>query len=166
MSLDRDKPPGACGSRVPDGFAPRCTTRRHKTHNTVVSEVLYPWHPWHGREVQVIEGMTRSDRAVFRCRLDPDESGRTLELPQWMLDRATCCRMQLAAHPTVRVDELRSLQRLLELLRRGEASNAIEDRHDPFPLKGDADVHATEDCTLPSTASVPTSAGDSPCRGA
>jgi hypothetical protein len=142
---------------MPSEDVARYTTHQHKTHITVLREVFYPWHPWHGRHVHVIEGMTRRDRAVFRCRLEPDKSARTLELPQWMLDRAECCRMQLAGCPAVGVGDLRSLQWLLEVYKRGEA---LEDRHSPPVLKGDADAHATEVRTLPATSPVPTPADD------
>jgi hypothetical protein len=70
--------------------------------------------------VIVVEGVRRSSLSVFRCRLEDDDSGRALELSQWMLDRAACTRTRLAAEALVGLDELRHLKSVLDSTR-GEA---------------------------------------------
>ena len=99
--------------RVIGGDAPRRTTYQHKTHGTAASDVHYPWHPWFGHRVLIIEQLDRSDRSVSRCRREGDESGRALELPKWMLDRAACCSMRSTGAPVVRTADLRRLRQLL-----------------------------------------------------
>ena len=47
---------GACPSNTgAGGCAPRCTTRRRNAHGTEQRELIYPWHPWVGRQVHVHE---------------------------------------------------------------------------------------------------------------
>ena len=100
-------------SRSRCASGPRCTTDQNKTHNTATCDVHYPWHPWYSNRVLIVEQLNRCDRKVSRCRREGDESGRTLELPQWMLDRAACCTLRLADAPVVRATDLRRLSDLL-----------------------------------------------------
>src|SRR3954453_12393107 len=117
-----------------------CTTARQKTHGTESREVHYPWHPWFGRKVIVVEGVRRSHLSVFRCRLEDDESGRALELPQWMLDRAACTRTRPADEPLVTCHDLRHLKSLVDSARGDDAGGAVDIRH-PLPSsRGDADA--------------------------
>ena len=120
-----------------DGASLHYTTTQQKTHITNTREVLYAWHPWYGRQVEVIRDYVRGGQRVCRCQVD---SERPLELPAWMLDRAACCRMQVAVHPSVRIADLRLLQDLLNLL--GDP-NVVKDRHFPSSGSGDADAHET-----------------------
>jgi hypothetical protein len=69
--------------------------------------VHYPWHPWFGRGVVVIEEFERGDRSVSSCRLEEEESGRSLELPRWMLDRAACSQVRNTGAPIVPREALR-----------------------------------------------------------
>src|ERR1700722_4442465 len=91
-----DTPHPGFGNQGTGEDDPRRTTQQHKTHSTASGEVHYPWHPWFGNRVEVLEFVNRSDRSVARCRREGDESGRALELPRWMLDRTSCCRLHLA----------------------------------------------------------------------
>lgn len=138
-------PPSAARSPRPsgraDGAAPGNTTARQKAHGTEVREVLYPWHPWFGQRVTVVETFRRSDHAISRCRLDADPSGRALELPQWMLDRAACSRLRLAQEPLVPPTVLRRLNDILKSTRGGTAAGVVQDQH-PLPPRGDADAPA------------------------
>jgi hypothetical protein len=88
-------------------------------HRTDECKVLYRWHPWFGRVVAVHEVIERAAGRVVRCRLTEAGSDRWLELPAWMLDRAACVPMRVAAQPRVDVGSLAALQALLT-----EASNA------------------------------------------
>src|SRR5262249_6897423 len=72
-----------------------CTPRQQNAHIIEQREVLYRWHPWHGRTVSIVAAMTRGGLAIFRCHAD--DRSRALEIPQWMFDPATCCRTHLAA---------------------------------------------------------------------
>lgn len=103
-----------------------CTTRLKNAHGTEFREVLYRWHPWFGLRVAVDEAVSRSDGVIFRCSLTGG-SGRRLELPAWMFDRAACrdC-FPLATTPHVSTAGLRALSDLLRdaLGRRTTASTA------------------------------------------
>lgn len=70
----------------------------------------YPWHPWHGKEVEVRSG--ERYRGVVRCFV-PEEERRAKLLPMWMLDEATCARMHTAEVGCVSVAALEALLRLL-----------------------------------------------------
>ena len=61
----------------------------------------------------------------FRCSLQAESTVRTLEITQWMLDRARCCRMQLQSEPLVGVNDLRALKHLLQ--QTVNSSNLLED---------------------------------------
>jgi hypothetical protein len=97
---------GACG----------CTTRSgnaHKTDKAEEREVLYPWHPWVGCVVLVHEVIDKADGVVLRCSRDGEATGRWLELPAWMFDRAACLPMQVARRPRVDFGALSALSVLL-----------------------------------------------------
>src|SRR6056297_2032263 len=125
-----------------------CTTPQTNAHDTTF-EVLYPWHPWFGKEVIVDQAMVRREQAVFHCRLASDLAARPREVPQWMFDRAACCVMQAREEPVASVTGLRSLLQLLRSVR--------EDQHFPL-LKGDVDeTRSTETDLKNATGSVRTS---------
>src|ERR1700682_5110166 len=46
------------------------------------------WHPWAGCLVHIHEVVEKAGREVFRCSLSGRVSGRWLEIPAWMFDRA------------------------------------------------------------------------------
>ena len=96
-----------------DGCEPRCTTGRHNTHVTEEREVLYPWHPWCGHVVHVHQALDRRASAYFRCSLEAGMTGRWLEVPAWMFERATCMPMKLAGSPRINVFALKALGSLL-----------------------------------------------------
>ena len=97
----------------PDGAVARCTKRRDNAHKIEELEVFYPWHPWFGRVVHVHEVIEQRAGGVLRCSLDGDGSGRWLELPQWMFDRAACLTIRMAASPRVDAAALIALKTCL-----------------------------------------------------
>lgn len=50
---------------------------------------------------------------MLRCTLADDDRCRELEIPQWMLDRASCCAMRSVEAPIVDCPALRALVELL-----------------------------------------------------
>ena len=78
-----------------------CTTKQHNAHGTEVREVLYPWHPWFGREVHVHEVVKRGNMPVFWCSTTADRKGQCLAVPSWMFDRAACLHLHPAQAPQV-----------------------------------------------------------------
>ncbi len=48
-----------------DGCGSRCTSRRRKTHKTVIRTVCYPWHPWFGQSVLVHESLSCCRSTTF-----------------------------------------------------------------------------------------------------
>src|ERR1700676_498836 len=84
-----------------DAFSRRCTTRRRNAHGIAEYELLYPWHPWAGCLVHIHEVVEKAGREVFRCSLSGRASGRWLEIPAWMFDRAARAAWRVGAAPYV-----------------------------------------------------------------
>src|SRR5499425_221977 len=97
----------------PDVVDDNYTKRRDNAHKIEELEVFYPWHPWFGRVVHVHEVIEQRAGGVLRCSLDGDGSGRWLELPQWMFDRAACLTIRMAASPRVDAAALIALKTCL-----------------------------------------------------
>src|SRR3954462_7869578 len=93
--------PGVCGC---DG-----TTRQYKTHNAEQCEVHYPWHPWFGRTIWVYRKVIRRTRSVAHCGPDRIQCAKSLEIPLWMLEAASCSALRLAEDAAV---DCAALQRL------------------------------------------------------
>ena len=141
------------GPLVHCGADAGCTTGQQKTHISSFAEVLYPWHPWNGWQVAVVQDFVRGGLRTCRCRCG---SGRTIELPHWMLDRTACCRISLAQAPVVGVEDLRRLSDLLAVLR----GDRLEERHFPEANPGDAHDQTTFAPCTSSTPPVSTSSTD------
>ena len=90
-----------------------CTNRQQKAHITESRVVVYRWHPWHGRPVWVLGAYTKGGLPMVRCALEPDGNGMESEVPAWMFDGASCCRMTLAGAPSVAVSALLELRELV-----------------------------------------------------
>ena len=93
-----------------------CTTRRGNAHRTEERKVLYPWHPWAGCIVHVHEVIEKAAGGVFRCSHDGCASGRLLELPIWMFDRAVCAPMRVETFPQGDIAALQALRTLLDAI--------------------------------------------------
>src|SRR4051794_41184829 len=106
--------PGVCGCDD--------TTRQYKTHNAEQCEVHYPWHPWFGRTIWVYRKVIRRTRSVAHCGPDRIQCAKSLEIPLWMLEAASCSALRLAEDAAV---DCAALQRLKALLFGG----VVEDRH-------------------------------------
>src|SRR5690554_136191 len=80
----------------------RCTTRLKNAHGIDVErELLYPWHPWTGRQIHIHEVIEKGDAAVFRCSLSGRASDPWLEIPAWMFDRAVSTSWRITSAPQV-----------------------------------------------------------------
>jgi hypothetical protein len=122
----RAQPDNAC--RWPDGAAPGCRSRKRNAHVTERRVILYRWHPWHGRDV-LITGMTvRAGSVLLRCRAE-DDSGRSVEVPEWMFDTATCCGTRLEPAPAVTCAALQAVRELLETVERVSATPVLQAEH-------------------------------------
>ena len=155
---------GACGS---------CTTKQHNAHGTEVREVLYPWHPWFGREVHVHEVVKRGNMPVFLCSPTANRTGRCLAVPSWMFDRAACLHLYPAQAPQVDLAALDNLKTLLSNIidRVPSAGSVIGARHPSHQSRGDADAPrepaAPDQTTRPVPSVLPRSRPDQPAeRGA
>src|SRR6516165_3930756 len=131
-------------SQVPDGFGRPGTSRQRNTHSTESREVRYSWHPWHDRMVTTHRSFTRNGRALFFCSVEESLEGRLLEIPQWMFDPAICCRMQLAAVPTVSCEALLDLKTVLQCALPPEREVVLQAQHPCLLSRGGADAKITE----------------------
>jgi hypothetical protein len=91
-----------------------CTTRRRNAHGIAERELLYPWHPWAGCLVHVHEVVEKAGREIFRCSLSGRATGRWLEIPGWMFDRAAGAAWRVGAAPYVDIAVLTALATLLQ----------------------------------------------------
>jgi hypothetical protein len=132
-----------------------CTSRQSDTHRIESREVRYPWHPWYGRSVWVDQAVIRGGQAVFQCRLEPGQEQRSIEVPQWMFDAASCHRMRLGPIPSVSWDTLRDLQALLSsrtLL--ADRDHLRDAQHQAEHGRGGADATITEKPVCPPAVPV------------
>ena len=91
-----------------------CTTGRRNAHGTGFErELLYPWHPWTGRQIFIHEVVEKKDAAVFRCTLSGPGSDRWLEVPAWMFDRVPSASWRITDAPHVDLAALGALATLL-----------------------------------------------------
>lgn len=130
------------------------TSRQQNAHITERRVVLYRWHPWHGREVSISGFTVRSGAVILRCRAEED-SGRSIEVPAWMFDAATCCRTRLTSAPVVTCAALLAVRELLEAVARISATPIVQPER-PIPHPGAA--HAIQEPRTPkrSTSLIPT----------
>ena len=90
-----------------------CRTRRQNAHVTERLEVLYPWHPWFGVTVHVHKMIEKGLSGTLLCSVNGAVSGRWVELPAWMFDRAVCQAITLVNSPRVHSAALQDLRKLL-----------------------------------------------------
>lgn len=100
--------------------------------------VCYRWHAWHGRTVLIRSAVIKGEQAVYRCTLEASLDQRPLEIPQWMLDAAACCRIELSSVPIVTIQALRELGELLAVARRPQACAVLQPEHLDSPDPGGA----------------------------
>jgi len=129
------------------------TTHQHNTHSSSDSrEVHYPWHPWYARTVWIYETRMGRAQSAARCGLEPTQRAKSLEVPLWMLESASCSTLRRAEDPRV---DCATLQRLKTLLR----DSVLQDRH---PLAGGADADPHETTPTGTTETVSSSIGGDP----
>ena len=124
-----DTPRRVCGRRAQSVGGRRCTTRRHKTHNTGCGDevmVVYAWHPWAGRSIRVHDVVERAGSAAARCSLVGAPVDRLQEIPVWMLDAASCRWMSASATPAATLSALEALRSLLSQVMAGTATAPSE----------------------------------------
>ena len=131
-----------------------CTTRQHKTHITESRVILYRWHPWYQRTVQIVRGHSRGGEAVFCCTLELAVESGTRYVPQWMFDAVTCCDMRLVSMPTVNIEALFELKHLLNDIVPGRCEGVLQGEHHSLPYTGGADA-TLKPPKDPTTSSVP-----------
>ena len=142
---------------APDERGPGCTSRQTKTHITETREVCYPWHPCYGQTVLIRKLFVRCGDAVCRCGIWRQGSRRSMEIPQWMLDRAICCTMRLNQKPAVSYPTLLELKELLQRAAVTGDPAVIQPQHHSSMLKGDADEMVTRSSSHASAGIVPSS---------
>ena len=131
-----------------------CTTRQSNTHGSELRKLVYPWHPWAGRDIWICATQIRNDRTIFHCVVDPNSDVPAIEVPQWMFDRAACCRMQSAPSPSVNVEALRELKNSLTAALRGVGQGVVEAQHCSLSVEGGADARRSEVTTGDTTQTI------------
>ena len=75
-----------------------------------VAKILYPYHPWFGKELEVFGG-AGGQRDVIYVKLP---NNTTRGVPAWMFDEVICAAVRTAEHPTVDGGALLRLAQLLD----------------------------------------------------
>ena len=121
---------------------------RAPAHRTERRDVLYPLHPWFGRDV-FVHGATDKANGVFRCTLDGSGIARSLEIPFWMFDRAVCVsEVRFAVGAFVDLEALGALSALLDQVLKSNApsSNArLLDAYGASRDQNQGESHGAED---------------------
>jgi hypothetical protein len=130
------------GAQSTNVSADDCANRQQNAHITERRVIVYRWHPWHGRAVLIVSAVSKGAMASFRCRLDEQDS-RSLEVPQWMFDAATCCRFQQASAPIATCKALREVRALIETVERNVDGPTLQAEHPIAKLTGGA--HAKQE---------------------
>jgi hypothetical protein len=140
--------PGRCvGAR-------RCTTERHKTHKTDSAKVIYPWHPFHGREVTIHGERNRRGAIVLICSAG-DETKAPLEVPVWMFDAAVCCGIRAGETAHVASEALCCLHKMLNSI-----VGVIEAQHQST-FTGGSDAQTNESGETTRSVSIDSRKGES-----
>ncbi len=115
------------------------------------------------RNFRLVRGsLTRRDRVVFRCTIEDDATNKSLELPQWMFDRAVCCGMRLVDTPVLRVHDLRSLKTLLGHATVTTDDDLRQDRHCLSTPKGDVDAKTAKSSPRSSAGPISSTSNRTP----
>src|SRR3981189_171282 len=138
-----------------DAFSRRCTTRRQNAHGIAEYELLYPWHPWAGCLVHIHEVVEKAGGEVFRCSLSGRASGRWLEIPAWMFDRAARAAWRVGAAPYVDIAVLTALAPLLRDVT--SVSGAPSQLRDSSAALGSHDANRGDVHAAPAYRSSPSS---------
>src|SRR5262249_2124550 len=122
-------------------------------------------HPWFGRTVAVYEVFIKRGQSLSRCGLEEERNGRSVEIPTWMLEPATCCRLRTMAMPTVSCDALLALKALL----RTDVDLGLQAQHRRLDARGGADATVSPSAASLATQPVPSAppvsiASDVPAR--
>jgi hypothetical protein len=141
------------------------TSRQRNTHSTESREVHYPWHPWHDRVVAIHQSFTRNGCALFHCSIEENLKARLLEIPQWMFDPSTCCRMCLTTVPAVNSKALLDLKPLLQCTLLG-SDVVVQAQHRSLLFPGGADARVTEPTKNRSTQTVSSTPAEPDLGGA
>jgi hypothetical protein len=159
-----------CAFMARDGTDLSSTSQQQNAHVTESRVLLYRWHPWHGRSVFIFGAVTKGEQAVFRCALEPADLARPLDVPQWMFDAAACCRLVLAAAPSVGVEVLRELDQLISAVSLPSGPEVLQAEHLSLPDSGGACARRKRSTIARSADAVSSAAGNAAvgepsCRG-
>jgi len=98
-----------------------CTTTIRNAHNTDERDIIYVWHPWVGRRVEILRVFERGGVLTVRCRLPGSAQCLPLEVPSWMFERSACASISSVPEP---ISDTASLCALSQLLAQVEPASA------------------------------------------
>src|SRR5258708_2788193 len=110
---------------------------------------------WAGCLVHIHEVVEKTGREVFRCSLSGQASGRWLEIPDWMFDRAAGAAWRVGAAPYVDIAVLTALATLLQDVT--SVSSAPSQLRDSSAALGSHDANRGDVHAAPAYRSPPSS---------
>ena len=84
-----------CAYQGPCEVVLSCRTTIRNAHNTGERDIIYAWHPWVGRRVEILRVFGRGGVSTVRCRLAGRAQCLPLEVPSWMFERSPAAHLQL-----------------------------------------------------------------------
>ena len=111
--LARSIPRLGCVCRARCEGARSCTTTIRNAHNTDERDIIYAWHPWVGRRLEILRIFERGGVSAVRCRLAGHAQCLPLEVPSWMFERSACASISSVAEPISDTASLCALSQLL-----------------------------------------------------
>lgn len=122
---------------------------------------ITPGTTWCGRVVAVHKTFARNGRVVSQCSIEENSEARHLEIPEWMFDPAICCRMQLAAVPTVSCQALLDLKSLVRCVSLSHTDVVLQPQHcsSLSPGGADAKVPKPQGCSILTISSTTQESG-------
>jgi hypothetical protein len=123
-----------------NGAVAGCTTSKHKTHKTECLRVQYPWHPLYTQTVIIRHKRLRRGRPTAACVPENDPERASLEIPEWMFDRALCSQMRVKEQPWVCWKALAELTFLLQQTGCVSTWSTVKHQHRSFGMQGGPDA--------------------------
>lgn len=102
---------------------------------------------------------------MARCSLEDVYPFRILEVPLWMFDAPTCCKIQSAGSSVVTVEALRELKAVLRSTEHSHGDLAIQAQHPYLQNAGGADVDAVGPTEIHATGVVCSAASETGLAG-
>jgi len=85
---------------------------QHTAHQLGSVQIVYRFHPFFSREVQIIRRLRNQENPVLVVQV---EENLRIAIPAWMLDPICCQSMHVQENPYIGIDALLELRKFIDL---------------------------------------------------